>query len=391
MATPYKIHIEQSILDDLSKRLSLTRWTDELKNTGWELGTDKEWLQQLCAYWQTGFDWRKQEAQLNTFSHYQATINGTGIHFIHQKSNAPNAIPLLLTHGFPDSFFRFIKLIPLLTAPGEHGYAFDVVVPSIPGYGFSEIPSGKGMNPRHIAKIFNGLMTGELGYEKYLAHGGDWGSSITEQIALYHSDSLFGIHLTDVPFGHGMTPPDNLSKAEEKFHKKTAIWVQTEGAYASVQSTKPQSLAYGLNDSPVGMAGWIIDKFHAWSDNNGNIENAFTKDELLTNLTIYWVTQTINAAMRLYYEAIQAIMQAKYNPLVKLNPFDKTGKKTMAPAAFALFPKDISKPPREHAERFFNVQRWTEMPEGGHFAALEQPQLLAGDIKQFAMELNLVK
>ena len=391
MANSYKIHIEQTILDDLSKRLSLTRWPDELKNTGWELGTDKKWLQELCSYWQTGFDWRKQEELLNTFSHFQATINGTGIHFIHQKSNVPNAIPLLLTHGFPDSFFRFIKLIPLLTTPDENGYSFDVVIPSIPGYGFSEIPTEKGMNPSHIGKILNELMTDELGYEKYLAHGGDWGTSITEQIALYHSNSLFGIHLTDVPFGHGLTQLDNPSKAEEKFKKHTERWTQTEGAYALIQSTKPQSLAYGVTDSPAGMAGWIIDKFYAWSDNMGDIENAFTKDELLTNLTIYWATQTINSSFRLYYEALQAIMQAKYNPLVKLNPFDKTGEKTIVPTAFALFPKDISRPPKEYAERFFNVLRWTEMPEGGHFAALEQPQLLAGDIRQFARDLNLVK
>ena len=391
MHAPYNIYIDQSILDDLSHRLSATRWTDKLKNTGWDLGTDMEYLQPLCAYWQTGFDWRKQEAILNTFKHYQANIDSTGIHFIHQKSGVPNAIPLLLTHGFPDSFYRFIKLIPILTAANADGYAFDVIVPSIPGYGFSEIPAAKGMNPKRIAKIFNELMTIELGYDKYLAHGGDWGSSITEQIALYHSNSLLGIHLTDIPFGHGMSPLENPSKAEEKFRKHVQTWVQTEGAYASVQSTKPQSLAYGLNDSPAGLAGWFVEKFKAWSDNNGNIEDAFSKDELLTNLTIYWATQTVNSSFRLYYEAIQAIMQAKYNPLVKLNPFDKTGDKTEVPAAFALFPKDISKAPKEYAERFFNVQRWTEMPRGGHFAALEQPALLAEDIKQFAIELGLFK
>ena len=390
MKTPFTINIGQSLLDDLSKRLSATRWTGELRKTDWELGTNKEYLMELCTYWQTSFDWRKQEAYLNSFNQYQATIDDSSIHFIYQKTDAPNAIPLLLTHGFPDSFFRFSKLIPLLTSD-QNGYGFDVVVPSIPGYGFSEIPSEKGMNPKKIAGIFNKLMTDELGFEKYLAHGGDWGTSITEQIALYHADSLSGIHLTDVPFGHGLMPLENPSKAEEKFQKKNQIWVQTEGAYASIQSTKPQSLAYGLNDSPAGLAGWIIEKFYAWSDNSGNIEDAFSKDELLTNLTIYWVTQTINSSFRIYYETIQAIMQAKYNPLVKLNPFDKTGNKTEVPAAFALFPKDISKPPKEYAERFFNVQRWIEMPKGGHFAALEQPQLLADDIKQFSMELDLMK
>lgn len=298
---------------------------------------------------------------------------------------------MLLIHGYPDSFVRFLKIIPLLTEPDEDGFSFDVVVPSIPGYGFSDIPTEEGMNPKKIAGLFADLMTKELGYEKFIAQGGDWGGSITEQLALYHADNLLAIHLTDLPFQHTLDKPDDLSGAEKKFYEKMQAWQQTEGAYSMIQSTKPQSLAYGVNNSPAGLAAWIVEKFYAWSDNDGNLESAFTKDELLTNITIYWVTQTINSSFRIYYEAMKAIMAAKYNPLVKLNPFDKTGKKSHVNAGFALFPKDIGNPPKELVERFFTVKHWTEMPAGGHFAAMEQPERLANDIRQLCRELELVQ
>ena len=389
MKKAFKIDITRKIIDDMHRRLSATRWPDEIENDDWKLGANKTCLKKLCDYWQHGFDWGKQQEYLNTFSHYKSKIGDLGIHFIFEKGNGQKTFPLLLTHGWPDSFVRFLKLIPMLTAADANDFSFDVIVPSIPGYGFSDRPTEEGMDPRRIAGIFNELMTGRLGYEKYFAHGGDWGSSITEQLALYHEDVLFGIHLTDVPFAHAMAPLDNPSHSEKKFTKKVERWVQTEGAYTSIQSTRPQSLAYGLNDSPAGLAGWVIEKFYAWSDNNGDLDAAFNKEELLTNLTIYWATQSINSSMRLYYDAIQTIMNAMYNPLVKLNPFDKTGSKAGIPAAFALFPKDISSPPKEYAERFFNVQRWTEMPEGGHFAAMEQPELLAKDIREsFSLMLD---
>lgn len=387
MKKPFLINIEQDVLDDLQNRLATTRWTDEIDNR-WDMGTNETYLKELCAYWQNGFDWKQQESYLNSFDQYKTTVDGTEIHFIYQKGKGTTSIPLLLTHGYPDSFIRFHKMIPLLTAADKNGFSFDVVVPSIPGYGFSEKPTEKGMDPKKIAGLFADLMTEELGYKKFMAQGGDWGSSITENIALYHDDLLHGIHLTDVPSGHSKMPLENPSAAEKKFMEKTKAWMNTEGGYQSIQSTKPRSLGYGLNDSPAGLAGWIIEKFYTWSDNDGDLENAFTKDELLTNLTIYWATQTINSSIRIYYEAIQTIMQAMHNPLVKLNPFDKTGSKTKVPTAFALFPKDISEPPKEYAERFFNVLRWTKMPKGGHFAALEQPKLLADDIREFAKGLQ---
>lgn len=388
MKKPFKIHIDQTVLDDLKDRITATRWTDEMDNSKWKYGTNEDYLKELSDYWRDNFNWRKQEDFLNSFSHFKTTVDGTGLHFIHQKGGA-NSLPLLLIHGYPDSFIRFLKIIPLLTNARVNELSFDVIIPSIPGYGFSDIPKEPGMDPKHIAKLFTRLMTDELGYKKFLVHGGDWGTSITEQMALYHADSLLGIHLTDVPYSHIFSIPEGeLSKAEIKYLETGKKWQQTEGAYAMIQGTKPQTLGYALNDSPVGLAAWIIEKFYAWSDNEGHIENCFSKDELLTNLTIYWATQTINSAIRIYYEAMKTLMQAIYNPLVKLNPFDKTGDNTTVPAAFALFPNDLVNAPREFAERYFNVQQWTEMPKGGHFAAMEQPQLLADDIKKFAKTLK---
>jgi pimeloyl-ACP methyl ester carboxylesterase len=389
MKQAFSINVKDDILNDLNNRLASTRWTNEIDNMEWETGTNEGYLKELCQYWHNTFNWKKQEAYLNSFGHFKATIDNMELHFIHQKGKGARSIPLLLIHGYPDGFIRFLKLIPLLTA-NNGSFSFDVIVPSIPGYGFSGIPTKKGMDPKRIAGLFAKLMTNELGYAKFVAHGGDWGSTITEQLALYYQDLLYGIHLTDAPFGHGLMPLKDPSDAEEKFQKKMQRWMQEEGAYASIQSTKPQSLGYALNDSPAGLAGWIIEKFFDWSDNKGDLENSFTKDELLTNLSVYWVTQTINSSIRIYYETLQSIMQAMYNPLVKYNPLDKTGTRTEVPTAFALFPKDISTPPREYADRFFNVQRWTKMEKGGHFAAMEEPELLAEDITQFVGNLAIL-
>jgi len=391
MKKPFKINIEQSILDDLKNRIADTRWTDEIQNSKWEYGTNRSWLKELCDYWQTSFNWRKQEEYLNLFKNYKATIDGVELHFIHQKGEGNISVPLLLTHGWPDSFVRFLKIIPMLTKADENGFSFDVIIPSIPGQGFSEIPKESGMNVKRIAKLFTSLMTEELGYEKFVAHGGDLGTGITEQIALYHAESLLGIHLTDVPYHHILTiPPDKLNDTEKKYLDDITKWQMTEGAYNMIQSTKPQTLAYGLNDSPVGLAAWIVEKFHTWSDCHGDIESCFTKDELLTNITIYWATQTINSSFRHYHEAMKDMMQTMYNPLKKLNPFDKTGTKTEVPTAIAEFQIDLL-PSKDFSNKFFNVQQWTKMPKGGHFAAMEQPELLAEDIRRFVIELESVK
>jgi len=370
MIQPFQININADILADLNKRLSTTRWTDEFENTQWEYGTNSAYLKKLLSYWQNEFDWKKQETYLNSFAHFKTTIQDVGIHFIHEKGRGTKNVPLFLTHGFPDSFVRFLKIIPLLTEPDENGFSFDLIIPSIPGYGFSDIPKQPGMNPKKVADLFAELMV-QLGYDQYFAHGGDWGSSITEQLALNYPDNILGIHLTDLPFHHLFTVPEtDLSEAEKKYLETGKQWQMTEGGYAMIQSTKPQTLGYGLNDSPAGLASWIIEKFYTWSDCNGNLENSFTKDELLTNLTIYWATQTINSAIRIYYETM------KYPP-------ENSSEKVKVPTAAAIFPKDLISAPKEFADRFFNIKQWTQMPKGGHFAAMEQPELLANDIRKF--------
>lgn len=380
MVHPFKISIGSDVLSDLHRRLQNTRWTNSINNAKWETGTNETYLKELCNYWEKGFDWNKAEAYLNAFSHFKTSIEGTVIHFIHEKGKGARTIPLLLIHGFPDSFVRFLKAIPLLTAADDDGFSFDLVIPSLPGYGFSDIPHEPGMNQQRMASLFAKLMKNELGYSQFIVHGGDWGSIITEQLALNDTQDLKGIHITDVPWYHLFTIPSNdLTEPEKKYLQAGQQWSQTEGAYAMIQSTRPQSLSYGLNDSPVGLAGWIIEKFYHWSDCNGRLENVFTKDELLTNLTIYWATQTINSAIQLYHEAASLLAAQGKNAAIK---------KVKAPAAVAIFPKDMVPAPREFAERIFNIQQWSEMPAGGHFGAMEQPVLFANDIRQFAKKLK---
>ncbi len=377
---PFRIDLAPQVLKDLQQRLGNTRWTTQIPGTGWEAGTDVDYLKQLVEYWQQGFDWRRQESALNQFEHFKTQVDDCGIHFIHERGKGPAPFPLILTHGYPDSFYRFVKLIPMLTDPlsfgGRAEDAFDVVVPDLPGYGFSDKPAKHG-SIFHVNNLWARLMTDKLGYPKFGAHGGDWGSTVTEQLARSHPGSVVAIHLTDVPFGHLLQKrPEDASPAEKKFFEHNEKWLPKEGAYATIQSSQPQSLAHGLTDSPAGLAGWIVEKFRAWSDCDGNVESRFTKDELLTQIVIYWATNSIGTSFLPYYDfanagALQWIQEGLKNWIGS----------SRVPAAFALFPKDISQPPREWAQRFFNVQRWTEMPRGGHFAAMEEPAKLAEDIR----------
>jgi pimeloyl-ACP methyl ester carboxylesterase len=372
---PFTINIPQGTLDDLHERLSRTRWPDEVEGAGWDYGTNLDYLKQLVTYWQQEFDWRAQEKKLNQFAHFRADIDGLSIHFIHERGKGPNPTPLLLTHGWPDSFYRMYKIIPLLTDPASYGGdpadSFDVIVPSIPGFGFSDRPHERGMTSGRVADLWARLMTETLDYRRFAAAGGDWGGGITRLLALAHPDLLIGIHLTDT--GYPSLSPDqsDLSEAEKQYLNAIQQWRMQEGAYAMIQATRPQTLAYGLNDSPVGLASWIVEKFRVWSDCEGEIERRFTKDELLTNIMIYWVTETINSSARTYYENMRTP-----SPL-------KPGQRIDVPAGVAIFPKDLSLPPRTLAERSLRIERWTEMPRGGHFAALEEPELLAGDLRAF--------
>lgn len=377
---PFRINIVQSTLDDLRERLAHTRWPDEVQEAGWEYGTNLDYLKGLVAYWQHQFDWRAQEATLNHFAHFRAQIDGLGIHFIHEHGRGPNPLPIIITHGWPGSFFEMVKIIPLLTDPGSHGGdpsdSFDVIVPSLPGFGFSDRPTIGGMTLSKTAELWARLMKEELGYSRFAAAGGDVGSGVTQHLALAHPELLVGIHLTFLGSSSSSAEHLNLTEAERHYLSAGQRWMQQEGAYEHLQSTKPQTLAYGLNDSPTGLAAWITEKFRSWSDCDGEIERRFSKDELLTNIMIYWVTQTLNSSIRTYYENAYAISSLSAGQYIDV------------PTGFALFPKEIEVPPREWAERTLRIEHWTQMPRGGHFAALEEPELLVEDVRAFFRSLR---
>ena len=376
-AERFTIQIPDSVLADLARRLEATRWPDELGSSDWEFGSDLGYVRQLAEYWLNSYDWRRQEAALNQLPQYRIALDGAYIHFMHVRGTGPAPLPLLITHGWPGSFVEMIKLIPLLTDPVAHGGkaedAFDVVVPSLPGYGFSDRPTVRGMDPKKIAELWARLMQ-ELGYTRFGAQGGDWGSAISIALGLDHAERIIGIHLNYIAgrllLGGALNQPqeDELSRA---YQEQLRSWWEAEGGYSHEQGTKPQTLSYGLNDSPVGLAAWIVEKFRTWSDCGGDVERLFTRDELLTNIMIYWVTETINSSVRLYYESRQRPLSLSHTSYVH------------PPVAVALFPKEIPMPPLALAKRGLNVVRWTEMPVGGHFAAMEQPELLANDIREF--------
>jgi pimeloyl-ACP methyl ester carboxylesterase len=367
---PFAANVPQSVLDDLKSRLKETRWPDEIEGSGWSYGAGLAYMKELTAYWQQTFNWRKVEETINTYPNYIADIDGVKIHFMHIKGTGKRSVPLIITHGWPGSFLEMMKLIPLLTEDTD--FSFDLVIPSIIGFGFSGKVTRKGCNSAYVADLWHQLMV-ELGYQKYGAQGGDIGSGISTWLALRHPDSVIGLHLNYISGSYKPYLKDGEPLSEEvvNFQKDGAAWSAKEGAYANMQATKPLTAAYGLNDSPVGLCGWIIEKFNGWSDNKGYIENAFSKDELLGNVTLYWVTQSIHSSMRIYHENSEA-------PLI----FGKDDF-VSAPVGFAKFPKELPTPPRSYIEKGFNIRHWTEFPAGGHFAAVEQPDLLAGDIKGF--------
>ncbi|HEY4109942.1 epoxide hydrolase family protein [Puia sp.] len=371
---PYTISISPFVIEDLRERIGRARWPDEIGGSGWRYGTNEEYLKQLCTHWANGFDWKEQEDQLNALHHFRATIDGINLHFVHEKGKGRKRVPLMLIHGWPDSFTRFLKMIPLLAAEGPDGISFDLVIPSIPGYGFSDRPGEAGMNFTRVAELFGRLMR-ELGYPQYMVHGGDLGSSIAEQLAIAYPEAVLGIHLLDVPYMHFYSlKPEELTPPEKKYIQAGQQWQMQEGAYGLLQSTKPQTLAYALNDSPIGLAAWIIEKFYSWSDQPGDLEKVYTRDELLVNLTIYWATQTVGSAARIYYESMHTqLRQAKG--------------RLDTPTAVCIPPRDMVPAPREFAERFFNIMQWTELGSGGHFVPMERPDVVAGDLFHFATKL----
>lgn len=371
----FHIHVAQETLDDLKYRLERVRWPEHLVSTNWERGTDKSYLQSLVSYWRDHFDWPAQETKLNRFSQFRCNVNGTPIHFIHERGQGQNPLPIILTHGWPDSYIRYLKLIPLLTDPASYGGnpedAFDVIVPSLPGFGFSGMPKQGGVNNSMISDLWAKLMTEVLGYKKFTAAGGDIGSGVTRYLAANHPELLYGIHLTDVGIIRDLinTPDiDSLSEEEQQYRQDAQKWISNEGAYISIQSTKPDTLAYGLADSPVGLAAWTLEKFRAWSDCGGNLNQRFSEDELLTNIMIYWVTNTADTSTEIYYENTHSLPRVG---------------DISVPTGLAIFAGDVVKPPKKWVKHNFNITSLTSIPRGGHFTAMEEPELLAEDIRSF--------
>ncbi|GFP76450.1 epoxide hydrolase family protein [Clostridium fungisolvens] len=371
----FNIKVSDEVLEDLKYRLDHARFPEQLEGLHWERGTDIDYLKSLVSYWRYEFDWRAQEEELNRFSHFHCEVDGIDIHFIHERGKGPNPIPIILTHGWPDSFLRYKKLIPMLTDPASHGGdpedSFDVIIPSLPGFGFSSKPLHSGMNNCEVSELFAKLMTEKLGYSRFAAAGGDVGSGVTRYLAFNHPELLIAIHLTDIGIIKDLISSRNeekLSQEELNYKKNASSWISNEGAYMSIQSTKPQTLACGLSDSPVGLAAWIIEKFRAWSHCEGDLSKSFSKDELLTNIMIYWVTNTIGSSANIYYENVHS--------LSPLGPIE-------VPTGLALFPVDILLPPREWAEKNLNITKWTTVARGGHFTAMEEPELLAKELREF--------
>jgi pimeloyl-ACP methyl ester carboxylesterase len=371
---PFRIRVPDAVLSDLKQRLARTRFPGEIAGSDWDYGTNLGYLKELVAYWRDKFDWRAAERRLNQFDQFTTNIDGLDIHFIHQRSKDPKALPLAVTHGWPGSVAEFTKIIGPLTNPAAHGGsaadAFHVVAISLPGFGFSGKPAERGYGPERIAGIIAKLMA-RLGYTRYGLQGGDWGSAISRFAALNDASHVAGLHINFCLAGPppGVKDPnEGVTPIELERSRARQAFFETERGYFLEQSTKPQTIGSALDDSPAGLAAWIVEKFRSWSDSDGNVERHFTKDDLLTNITIYWVTQTATSSARIYYENQRA---------------KPAQGRVQVPTGCAVFPKEINIPPRRWVEAQYNLTRWTEMPRGGHFAALEEPELLVEDMRAF--------
>lgn len=377
---PFHLAVPDTTLNHIKTRVAEYPWHEMPDDGGWAYGTNLDYMKEFCAYWLEEYDWRKHEEEINRFSHYKADVGGMDLHFIHEKGSGPAPMPLVISHGWPGSVVEFLDIIEPLAHPQRFGGnaddAFHVIAPSLPGFGFSGRPP-RPWGPRKMAAAFNTLMTDVLGYENYLAQGGDWGGAISSWLGFDHAPACAGIHINILTMRH----PDGPQGAEEEawaaeFRREQVM----EDGYRTQQATKPQTLSYAMMDSPVGVAAWLIEKFNSWSDTDGDdIESAHCKDVLLTNIMIYLVTGTFNTASWIYYGR-----REEGGRILSLR-----GKRVEVPTAAALFPKEmLAWPPRSYVERIYNITRWTEMPRGGHFAAMEEPVLLVDDIRGFARELR---
>ena len=392
---PFKIQVPNAVLSDLKQRLSRARFADELPDTGWDYGTNLAYLKTLVEYWRDKYNWRTQENRLNSFDQFKTTIDGVDIHFIHQRSKNPNAMPLLLLNGWPSSIVEYEKVIGPLTDPVAHGGrlqdSFDVVIPSMPGFGFSGKPQKRGYDPERIARMWVQLMA-RLGYTRYSAHGSDWGSGIATRVALDDPSHVAALHLAGCgaaaapgPTAAAQAPPPPTPGLNSLVNAAHNL------GYQEIQSTKPQTLGQGLSDSPVALASWIIEKWYGWSDHDGDVEKTFTRDELLTNVMIYWVTNSGASSARIYYESRHMLG----GPL-PASPFVQPTGRVAAPTGCGAFPSQYDRratpantnteAARKAAETRFNIVHFATMPHGGHFPALEQPTLWVDDIRAFFQE-----
>ena len=380
MIHPFRIDVPDKTLEQIRTQVANYPWHEMPDDGGWAYGTHLGYMKELCAYWLNEFDWRKQEAAINRFSHFIAPVQGIDLHFIQEKGDGPSPLPLIISHGWPGSIVEFLDIIQPLAHPQRFGGsaddAFDVIVPSLPGFGFSGRPA-RPIGPRKMANLFNSLMTDVLGYRNYLAQGGDWGGAISSWLGFEHAPTCQAIHINILTMRHPDGPhgPEEEAWAVQFEHDQLL-----ENGYRTQQATKPQTLSYAMMDSPVGVAAWIIEKFNSWSDTEGdNIESAHTKDSLLTNIMVYLVTKTFNTASWIYY--------GRREEGGRLLSTDN--RRVEVPTAAALFPAELlAWPPRSYVERLYNITHWSEMPRGGHFAALEEPELLIDDIRAFARTLR---
>ena len=379
-AQSFQLHVPDSAIDDLRERLARTRFPDQAPGEPWLYGADVGYLKQLIEHWHSRFDWRAQEARLNSFPQFKVPLHGIDVHFLHVPGQGPAPTPLLLSHGWPGSVFEFLDIIPRLTDParfgGDAADAFTVVAPSLPGYGLSFTPGQARFSLEMITDCFADLMSGVLGYPRFAAQGGDWGAFVTSRLGAVHADKLIGIHLNLLAVRRDPKMLAHPTTEEQKFLGELEVWMKEETGYQWIQGTRPQTLAFGLSDSPAGLAAWIVEKFRAWSDCGGDVESVFTKDQLLADIALYWFTGAIGSSFWPYY----ARMHGPW-------PVPEGGVKV--PMGYAEFPREILRPPRSVAETVYtDIRRWTAMPQGGHFAAMEQPEALVREIIEFFRPLR---
>jgi pimeloyl-ACP methyl ester carboxylesterase len=377
---PFTLTVPDDAIADLRERLARTRFPDQAPGPAWAYGSDVAYMQDLVGYWRDTFDWRAAEARLNAFPQYKVRLHDVDLHFLRVEGKGPAPCPLLLSHGWPGSVFEFLDIIPRLTDPARFGDdpadAFTVIAPSLPGYGLSFTSGQQRFSVEAIAACFADLMTDVLGYRRYAAQGGDWGSFITSRLGCDHPDRLIGIHLNLMPLRRDPAMVANPNPEEKKYLHELTVFLKEETGYQWIQGTKPQTLAFALADSPVGLAAWIVEKFHRWSDCGGDVETVFTKDALLANISFYWFTGAIGSSFWPYYARMHG-------------PWPIPDGGIAVPTGYAEFPREILSPPRSLAARTYSdIRRWTVMPRGGHFAAMEQPEALAAELRAFFRPLR---